>query len=219
LSITDNPVAVKPKIFAIDDDQPFLLSLAALAKSMGLSCQTFGSGEEFFQQFDPTHPGCLVLETHLPGMSGLAIQERLAREPIAPPVIFVAEYADLAMALRAMKLGAINFLLKQAFGETELWESIHSAIARDAENRRAYERRELARANLARLAESERQVLVLVLCGQSNQQIAESLGVNRRAVESRRARLMRKLGARTLPDLVRFAIEAGLFDLPELKPE
>jgi two-component system, LuxR family, response regulator FixJ len=204
-------VVSKPKIFVVDSDQPFLQSLSALAESMGLETQVFGSGEEFFCHFDPAHPGCLVLELRIAGLSGLEIQERLAREPIAPPLIFVTAHADLPAAQRAMRLGAVNFLQKQSFSETELWESIQSAFALDRDKRLTYERQASLRAMLAQLTQPERQVLDLLLLGKSNQLIAEALGANRRAIESRRARLMRKLGASNLPDLVRFGIEAGLY--------
>jgi two-component system response regulator FixJ len=209
-------VAAEPTVFAIDDDQPFLLSLAALAESMGVGCRAFPSGKHYFHEFDPAHPGCLVLESRISDLPGLEIQERLAREPIAPPVIFVTAYADLKTAPRAMRLGAINFLQKQSFSETELWESIQQAIARDAENRRRHARQVMLRGRLSQLSDPERQVLILLMCGKSNREIGDTLGVNRRAVESRRARLMRKLEVSTLPELVRFALEVGLFNLPEL---
>ncbi len=210
------PVALGPTIFAIDNDQPFLLSLASLARSMGLECLVFGSGDEFLRQFNPELPGCLILEVRLAGLSGLEIQKRLAREPIAPPLIFVTAHAELATALSAMRAGAINFLQKQSFSETELWESVQRALAQDRDRRRTHEHQELLHAKLAQLSHAERQVLDLLLSGNSNQRIADSLGVNRRAVESRRGRLMRKLGVSTLPDLVRFGIEAGLYRSPDL---
>jgi RNA polymerase sigma factor (sigma-70 family) len=204
-------VAPEPTIFVIDDDQPFVQSLATLVKSMGLCCQLFSSGHEFLDQFDPALPGCLVLELRTAGLSGLEIQERLSREPIAPPLIFVTAHADLATALRAQRLGAIDFLQKQSFSENELWESIHNAISHDRDNRRAFERQQTIQSLLAQLTTGERQILHFLLAGKSNQRIADALGVSRRAVESRRARLMRKLYVTTLPDLVRFGIEAGLY--------
>lgn len=183
---------------------------------MGLGSQVFPSAEDYLSQFDPDLPGCLILELSLPGMSGLDLQERLARLPIAPPMILVTAHADLPATLRAKRLGAIDVLQKQAFSENDLWESIQSAIAHDRQNRGLLARRNAMQASLAQLTEPERKVLELLLSGKSNQNIADELGISRRAVESRRARVMRKLAVATLPDLVRFGIDAGLYQSLDL---
>jgi RNA polymerase sigma factor (sigma-70 family) len=206
----------EPKLFVIDGDRPFWLSISALADSMGLGSQVFPSAEDYLSQFDPDLPGCLILELSLPGMSGLDLQERLARLPIAPPMILVTAHADLPATLRAKRLGAIDVLQKQAFSENDLWESIQSAIAHDRQNRGLLARRNAMQASLAQLTEPERKVLELLLSGKSNQNIADELGISRRAVESRRARVMRKLAVATLPDLVRFGIDAGLYQSLDL---
>lgn len=197
-------------ICVIDDDPSFVVSLKALFHSMGFVGQAFNSGEEYLRQFDPTLPGCLILELRLPGLSGLQIQDRLSREPIAPPIIFLSAHADVPTVQRAARFGAFGILQKQSFSETELWELINQAITRDRDNRNGFERRQFLQAKLALLSDAEREVLDLLLLGKSNDRIADALALSRRAVESRRARLMQKLGVTTLPDLVRFGIDVGL---------
>jgi FixJ family two-component response regulator len=206
-------------IFIIDADAAFVHTVSALGKSMGLEICWFSSGEEFFRQFDSERPGCLVLEVRLSDMSGLDVQQRLKAMPISPPIIFVVAKADVPTVVRAKRMGAVNFMLKQSISETELWESIRTAIERDAADRAVHEHRRSQLERLSRLTGPERQVLDLLLSGNSNRHIAEVLGVTRRAAESRRARLMRKLGANSLPDLVRFGIDAGLFGAVEGEPE
>ncbi len=195
----------------IDADRFFLRSLSALVESMGLTCHEFDSGEAFFRQFDFDVPGCLISEMSLPDLSGLQILERLATAPVALPVILVTSQADVDAVMRAKRMGATDFLLKHSFSDNELCEAIDAALARDLANRQAYNRQKTIQASLAELSPIDRGLLELLLSGKSTQWIADELGESRRAIESRRTRLMRKLGASTLPDLVRFGIEAGLY--------
>jgi FixJ family two-component response regulator len=178
---------------------------------MRLACEHFATGEAFFEQFDPEAPGCIVLEMRLPGMTGLQVQQQLARLPHPPKVIVVTAHADLKTVVQAMRLRPHNFLQKQSLSETELWESIQSAIAKDCAARQQRVSHAQHEAAVRSLNKPERELLDLLLAGRSNQQIAEALGLSRYAAQSRRARLMRKLSFNTLPDLVRFAIEAGLY--------
>jgi len=224
--VTDHPVPDRSEfvsapatIYVIDDDQRFVLSLSALGQSMGLAVCSFASGEAFFHQFDAEKRGCLILEARLPDMSGLEVQERLAAMPIAPPIIFAATETDVQTVVRAKRMGAVNFLLKPSVSETDLWESILAALECDTANRTAYQGRQSQLNALSRLTAPERQVLGLLLTGHTNRAIAASLSVSRRAAESRRARLMRKLGLNSLPDLVRFGIDVGLFPSEDGRPE
>jgi FixJ family two-component response regulator len=175
---------------------------------MGLTTKTFVSGEEFLATFDPESPGCLILDVRMPGLSGLAVQERLSNEPLFPAVIIITAFAEIPTALRAMRQGAVEFLQKTC-GETELLDAIHRAIAVDAQNRLDHARRGAIRARLALLTRQEREVFEQVVYGTANKTIAAALGISQRAVEDRRARLMRKLEVDNLADLVRLAIDAG----------
>ncbi len=204
-------VPTGPTIFVIDDDPALIRSVNGLGQSMGLSVEAFDSGEQFFRQFDADRPGCLILDACLLDGFGLEIQQRLVKMAISPPIIFVAGETDVATVVRAKQSGAINFLLKQGLSETELWESIRNAIERDGANRAIHLRHQAQLGYLSRLTAPERHVLDLLLAGKSNRHIAEQLGVTRRAAESRRARLMRKLCVASLPELVRFCIDVGLY--------
>lgn len=177
--------------------------------SMGLVSKTYASGDEFLRQFDETRPGCIILDVRMPQQSGLAIQEKLTKFPNCPPIIILTGHAEVPVALRALKQGAVEFLQK-TFTEGELREAVQRAIALDAERRRTFERRRHVTAKLDSLSRPEREVLQMVLAGHPNKKIASTLGISQRAVEDRRARVMKKLDADSLPELVRLAMEAGM---------
>ena len=199
----------EPTIFIVDDDPAFLESLGVLVTSMGLQTQVFSSGLDYLNQFDPQAPGVLILDVRMPQISGLAMQERLSKEALTPPIIILTGHADVPTAIRALRQGAVEFLQK-TLSETELREAIQKAILRDADTRRVHDRRRRIKGLLDLLTAPERQVLDLVLAGCPNKTIATRLGVSRRAVEDRRARLMQKLQVESLPELVRLATDAGL---------
>ncbi len=196
-------------VFIVDDDPAFLESLSLLVLSMGLKSRTFSSGLEYLEQFDPHLPGVLILDVRMPNIGGLTMQERLGKEPLCPPIIILTGHADVPTAIRALRNGAVEFLQK-TLSESELREAIQNAIARDVENRRDFDCKSGIRERLELLAPGERQVLGLIISGCPNKTIASKLGVSRRAVEDRRARLMQKLAVDSLPELVRFAADAGM---------
>ena len=202
-------MSTEPLVFIVDDDAAFRESLSVLILSMGLRSKTYASGEEFLRCFDETQPGCLILDVRMPQISGLALQEKLSKFPLCPPIIVLTGHAEVPTALRAIKQGAVEFLQK-TFTESELREAVQRAISLDTERRQSYLRRSALLERFALLSKPERQVLDLVLAGYPNKRIASALEVSQRAVEDRRARVMRKLNVETLPDLVRLAIEAGL---------
>jgi len=199
----------EPTVFIVDDDGAFRESLSVLMLSMGYPSATFASGEEFLAQFDADRPGCIILDVRMPNQSGLAVQEKLMKFPLCPPVIVLTGHAEVPLALRALRQGAVEFLQK-TFTEGELREAVQRAIALDVENRKAHRRKVEVAEKLAQLSHPEREVLALVLAGHPNKRIASMLGISQRAVEDRRARVMKKVDAESLPELVRFAIEAGL---------
>ncbi|MCE9604877.1 MAG: response regulator [Planctomycetia bacterium] len=196
-------------VFIVDDDPAFLDSLSLLILSMGLQVKTFGSYETFIEAFDQTQAGCIILDVRMPNMSGLAMQEKLKQYPLCPPIVILTGHAEVPVALRAFRQGALDFLQK-TFEEFELRDVIQRAIALDTERRAAHGRREAMSSRLALLSQAERQVLNLVIEGHPNKKIASTLEVSRRAVEDRRARLMQKLRVDNLPELVKFAVSAGI---------
>ena len=204
-------VSAEPTVTIVDDDEAFGESLAALVTSLGVKSHVFNSADAFLKAFDPLEHGCVIIDVRMPQMSGLALQERLAKEPIPPSIVFLTAYAEVPAALRAMRLGAVDFLLKTA-SEAEIIEAIQRAIAADSANRAAVARRQQLAASFALLSAPETQVLKLVLDGTANKAIASTLGVSCRTVEDRRARIMQKLRVETLAELVRLAIEAGIHD-------
>ena len=200
-------MSTEPTVSIIDDDAAFRESLVDLVLSMGLKAKAYANGDQFFSAFDPSQPGCLILDVDTPHLSNLTLQEKLTRFPLCPPVIVLAGHSDLTAVLRALKQGAVECLQK-SFADAELRESIRRAVTLDDERRQTHQKRETLRTRVALLTRPELQVRDLVVAGYPNKQIASTLGVSRRAVEDRRARVMRKLNVDTLPALVRLAVEA-----------
>lgn len=196
-------------VFIVDDDVAFCESLGVLVSSMGLKAKAFLSPTEYLEQFDPDAPGVLLLDVRMPTMSGLVLQEKLNAMPICPAIVILTGHAEIPIALRAMRQGAVDFLQKTA-SESELYDAIQRGIERDAANRAQYQRTlELDRI-FSELSPAEKEVLEHVLHGVPNKRIASILGVSRRTVEDRRARLMQKLNVESLADLVRLSVEAGI---------
>ena len=202
-------MSTEPTVFIVDDDSAFRESLAVLMLSMGLRSKTYGSAEEFLSTFDETRPGCILLDVRMPQQSGLALQEQLTKFPLCPPIVILTGHAEVPVALRALKQGAVEFLQK-TFTEGELREAVQRAITLDGERRRAHARRAEVAKRLKSLSPAELEVLELVLAGHPNKRIATRLDISQRAVEDRRSRVMKKVEANSIPELVRFAIEAGL---------
>jgi FixJ family two-component response regulator len=196
-------------IYVVDDDTALAKSVGALVSSLGWRSRTYGSADDFLRSFDLRQPGCIVLDVRMPGTSGLTLLEQLAKMPLAPTVVMMTGFAEVATAVRAMRHGATDFLQKTC-KESELCDAIRRAVARDAENRLAFVRREKLLDRTQRLKPAERAVLELLLAGKANKNIAAELGVSERTVEDRRARVMQKFEVDSLPKLVMTAIEAGL---------
>lgn len=180
-------------------------TMLAAVKVVFPRIETFGSAAEFLAAYRPERPGCLVLDVGLPGMTGLELQRKLIRDKISLPVIFVTAHANVAMAVEAMQMGAINFLEKPA-QEQILWDSIRKAIDLDAQNRRRQARRQHAEERLAKLTAGEREVLNLILEGKMNKEIAAELGLSTRTIEDRRAKLMKKMNAQCVAELVQLVM-------------
>jgi RNA polymerase sigma factor (sigma-70 family) len=190
----------EPTVFIVDDDPSIIKVIAQLVQLVGLNVRCCTSAKEFLDVFEPTGPGCLVLDVRMPGMSGLELQRELAASGRTLPVIVITGHADVRMAVEAMKLGAVEFLEKP-FRAQELCDSIQTAVRLDEDNWRRREQRVEAERQIEGLTPAERRVLELVVAGKTNKMIAEELDLSVRAVEDRRARMMKKLGARSRAEL------------------
>jgi two-component system, LuxR family, response regulator FixJ len=192
-------------IFLVDDDPITLQLMVATVQVVFPHVETFTSAAEFLAAYHPDRPGCLVLDVGLSGMSGLELQRRLLNDKIPLPVIFVTAHANVAMAVEAMQMGAVHFLQKPV-QEQQLWDSIRKAIDLDAQNRRRQARRRRAEERLAMLTPGEREVLDLILEGKMNKEIATELGLSTRTIEDRRAKLMKKMDAQCVAELVQLVM-------------
>jgi two-component system response regulator FixJ len=200
-----------PTVFVVDDDAGVRDSLQALLEAAGRRVETFASAKVFLETFDPARRGCLLLDVRMPGMSGMELQAKLADASFVLPVIIMTGHGDVAMAVEAMKCGAVDFLEKP-FKEAALLEAILRAMER---GRQAWEHEALAAQRLNQLAlltAREREVFSRLVEGKANKVIADELGISPRTVEIHRARVMDKLGVRTLPDLVRVALSDKLLE-------
>jgi len=199
----------RPVVFVIDDDPSMRNALDNLIGSVGLDVRPFASPREFLDADRPDAPGCLVLDVRLQGMTGLAFHEELLSMGVALPVIFITGHADVPMTVRAMKAGAVEFLTKP-FRDIELLDAIHAAIQRDRDRRQAAASLDMLRLRYGQLTAREREVMALVAAGSANKQVAAELRVSEVTVKVHRGQVMRKMRARTLPDLVRMADRLGL---------
>jgi len=191
-------------VFVVDDDPSMRATLSDVMRSVGLEVQTFKSAQEFLGSELPDAPGCLVLDVRLPGQSGLDFQRTLADSGIDLPVVFITGHGDVPMTVRAMKAGAVDFLIKP-FRDQDLLDAVHVAIKRDRVRRQDATRLVDLRERFQSLTQRERDVMALVVLGRLNKQIAAELGVAEVTVKAHRSQTMHKMGADSLAELVRIA--------------
>jgi FixJ family two-component response regulator len=200
---------LKSIVFVVDDDASVREALKSLIRSVGLQVELFRSAQEFLQWTKPDVPSCLILDVRLPGISGLDFQSKRAEANDPIPIIFITGHGDIPMSVRAMKAGAVEFLPKP-FRDQDLLDAIHVALERDAARRE--QERDIAtlKGRFEWLTPREREVLPLVVSGLPNKQIAAEIGTSETTVKVHRGQLMRKMGADSLPELVRMAERIGI---------
>ena len=196
-----------PTVFVVDDDASFRTAVSRLLRAAGHQVKTFSSASEFVESLPATGPGCVVADLQMPGLSGLDLQAALAACDSPLPVLFLTGHGDIPTSVRAMRLGAEDFLTKRAPREA-LLEAVSRALARDARERAARERVEGARARFGTLTAREREVLEHVLRGQLNKQIAGDLGIHERTVKLHRTAITSKVGVQSVAELTQLWMEA-----------
>src|SRR5579863_5503521 len=199
-------IALQPTVFVVDDDEAVRGSLKLLLKSIGLAVTTFPCAPDFLAAYRVEQPGCLILDIRMPGMSGLELQQELNVRGAVIPVVFISGHGDIPMAVEAMQHGAFDFLQKP-FRDQDLIDRVQKAMERDAATRDQLRQLGRIRDRLDSLTAREREVLGLMTVGKQNKVMAGELGVSQRTVEIHRARVMEKMEARSLAQLVRMMIE------------
>jgi len=194
-------------VFVVDDDEAMRSSLKWLIESVGMQVHTYESAQAFLDAYYPGRAGCLLLDVRMPGMSGLELQAYLVRREIRLPVIIITGHGDVSMAVKAMKAGAVDFIEKP-FDDEALLGSIRNALQYDEKQRALRAQRADIAARLAELTPREHEVMNMVTDGKSNKEIAAALGVSAKTVEVHRARVMDKMRADSLAELVRLVLIA-----------
>ena len=192
----------EPTVFIVDDDAAIRFAMQALMESVNLPHEIFDSADEFLASVPGQRPGCLVLDIRMPGLGGLELQQELINRNNTLPIIFITGHGDVPMAVEAMQKGAVDFIQKP-FRDQELLDRIRTALETDAERRVEQQQRSAVQARLEKLTQREREVFDLVVTGKPNKIIAFELDVSQRTVEIHRARVMDKMQAKSLADLVK----------------
>ena len=192
----------QPVVFVVDDDPSVCAALKSLFGSVGLRAETFASAPDLLQRKLPDVPSCLVLDVRLPGLSGLDFQAELAKADIRIPIVFVTGHGDIPMTVRAMKAGAVEFLTKP-FRDQDLLDAVQLGLKRDCERREGEKATADLRTRFAALTPREAEVIALVTAGRMNKQIAGDMGLSEITVKVHRGNAIRKMGARSLADLVK----------------
>jgi FixJ family two-component response regulator len=198
-----------PIVYVVDDDPSVRRSLARLIRSEGFRVETFARAQDFLDQKEGTDPSCLVLDVNLPGRSGLDLQRELSSRGYSMPIVFITGYGTIPMSVQAMKGGAVEFLEKPV-NDQVLLKAIHQAVEKDRQMKRQYTELKEIQRRLASLTPREREVLPLVVSGMLNKQVALRLGTTEKTIKVHRARIMEKMRADSLADLVRLAQIAGV---------
>lgn len=207
---TENGTTTKAAtVYVVDDDPSMRDSLRWLIESVGLRVDAFPNADAFLEQFHNDTPGCLVLDVRMPGTSGMELLDMLKNRGVHMPIIIISGHGDVPMAVQALKRGAMDFLEKP-FRDQELLEQVSRAIEMDQNQRKRQASVSGIRARLEKLTPREREVMVMVVGGYANKQVANRLGLSEKTIEVHRSRVMGKMQAKTLPCLVKMAIAVGV---------
>jgi RNA polymerase sigma factor (sigma-70 family) len=200
-------------VFVVDDDSSVRDALRCMLEAAGHRVETFASAEAFLAGYDPSRRGCLLLDVCMPGMDGLALQDRLVQQRVYLPIIVLTGHADVPMAVRALRAGAVDFVEKP-FDEADLLRRIEEALIRSVQCTSSEAERAAIRERLAGLSQRERQVLDLLVAGKWVKAIAAELGTSPNTVKNQRASILEKMEAESVPDLVRMVLIARLSHEP-----
>jgi len=204
--------ATAATVFLVDDDDAVRDALELLLESAGINTASYPSAAAFLDHYDPGRPGCLVLDIRMPAMSGMELQAALAGKSVNIPIIFLSGHGNVSMSAKAFRSGAVDFLEKP-FDENVLLERIHEAIRLDRANREATARRTAACTRLATLTRREHEVMLLIVTGHANKEIATKLDLSHRTIETHRGRIMEKTAAQSLTELIEIALASGSHEL------
>jgi len=197
----------EPTVHIVDDDAGVRKALALLVCSAGLRTQTYESAHDFLDRYEPGQPGCMILDIRMPGMSGLELQQELVMRQNPIPIIILTGHGDIPMAVRAIKAGALDFIEKP-FQNGTLLSLVETGLERDRAARAEYARRRDIDRRLARLTPREREVMEHLVHGALSKVVAAELGISPRTVEIHRARILKKLGVRSISEVVRMTLQA-----------
>jgi FixJ family two-component response regulator len=203
---------VEATVFIVDDDPAVLKSLSRLLRAIRFTVVTFGSPQEFLERHDPHTPGCLVLDVAMPGLNGLELQEALTAKGSPIPIIFLTGHGDIPMSVQAMKGGALDFLTKPVH-DKDLLKAVEAALEKDRIDRQSRAELDDIQERLATLTPREREVLIHVVSGQLNKQIAYDLGTVEKTIKVHRARVMEKMKVGSVAELVRLTERAGINEI------
>lgn len=203
-------VATQPTIFVVDDEADVRESVSLLVRSVGLAVETFATANEFLESCSADRPGCVILDVRMPGLNGLAAQQQLLKRGITLPVIFISGHGDIAMAVRAVRAGALDFLEKP-FNDQDLFDCLQKAVEIDADNRAHVAAEAEVERRLDTLTPREREVMERLVEGEVNKIIARQLGLSTRTVEIHRARVLHKMDVGNVSQLVRLMLSSNRY--------
>jgi FixJ family two-component response regulator len=207
--VTPITKTARSMVFVVDDDPSVRDAISRLLGTVGLPAQVFGSALEFLAGDRPDQPSCLILDVRLPGISGIDFQRELSKANIRIPIIFITAHGDVPMSVKAMKAGAVEFLIKP-FHDQDLLDAVQMALEKDRLRRLRESEIDEFQRRLLTLTPREREVLPLVISGRLNKQIAAEMNASEATVKVHRSQLMRKMEAKSVPDLVRMAEKLGI---------